>query len=168
MTVLLWTVVAYLLGAAPWLPARSGHESSGKSWTYVIDVVKAVLPVVAAAGLSGPYDASAAAIGVVSGHFWPPGSRPEADERWTPVAAIAALLPVEVVGGALVFVAAVLLLHRRPLGLLALLASVPAFAVLRHQRAPLVVAAVAICGMLLARRVERERGGSALHRALLG
>lgn len=180
MIVLGWALIGYAAGSVPsaWLVARATgrrnvlewvdrntgeadahlmlRRSGGRAATVaaVMDVVKALVPVVAASQMVDPYAVAGCAVGTVVGHCWPPVAFRYAGRGLAAAAgAFLGFLPLEMVAAGLVRVLAVPL---RAGGLLSTLgfAGIPVLAVLRGQPVPFVVAAVAMNLLIFARRLE--------------
>jgi acyl phosphate:glycerol-3-phosphate acyltransferase len=181
MAVLLWALLGYAVGSIQWayvLAVAGGRRSdldrvergAGEVDAHLVlkesgagrlaagaatlDVLKAFGVVLLAVLLGGPYEASAAAVGAVAGHCWPPVAARFAGRGLAAAAgAFLALLPVEfVIGGAITGIGH--LLNAGGISSSIGFGSVFVLAVLRGQPASHLVAAATILAMIVARRLE--------------
>lgn len=180
MTVLFWAFVGYVCGLLPstWIVASRGgrddllgdvrrtigetdahvllSKSAGRaaSVAATMDVLKGIVPVLAASRLVGPYDVAACAIGVVAGHCWPVFHYRLAGRGLAAAAgAFLGFLPFEMAVAGIVRVLGSVV---RAGGLASTVGyvAIPVVGWLRGQPAPYVFAATAINVLIFARRLE--------------
>jgi len=180
MNVAVWAIIGYAAGSFPstWVVALAVGKRSvldrvrrdvGEADAHVLlseagghaahvaavlDVLKGLLPVLAAVRLAGPYEIAACAVGAVAGHCWPPILGRYAGRGLAAGAgAFLGFLPLEMVVAGIVRILGSFV---RAGGLASTIGyvSIPVLAVLRGQPAPYVVAAVAINVLIFVRRLE--------------
>jgi len=181
MNVLVWGLFGYALGSLPsaWLLATAtgnrgalehAQRSSGSgdahvvlreagagkaaAWAATIDVLKALIPTLAAVLWIGPYEAAACTVGAVGGHCWPPMFREFAGRGLAAAAgASLALLPVEmVIAGAITGLGT--LAKRSGVSSTIGFGAIPLLAIWRGEPAPYRFVSWVVVVLILVRRLE--------------
>lgn len=181
MNVLVWGLVGYIAGALPSaviVAHLTGHahalaraeRGAGEVDAHILlreagaggqaaiagtmDVVKAFIPTLVVALVSGPYEAAACAIGTVAGHCWPPVYRRFAGRGLAAGAgSMLAILPFEMVAAGIVTGVGTLVGASGAASTVGY-ASIPLIATWRGQPAPYRFAAWMVLALIVARRLE--------------